>query len=210
MNRITSGLRIDRTCFVTICEFSHHQAAYLAKAGKKVCVLERRGLIGGAAITESLVPGFKFSRASYVLSLLRPAVYEDLQLEKHGLELFRRTPHSFTPLLEATANSKQTGLLLSSDKNVCTAEIGAFSARDAAKYVEYDALVSKCALAMQMLLDAAPVDPQELFSGGLKGYWRQWGAIKALWTAVRQTGTDLDRFFELFVAPASKVTACLN
>ena len=51
-------------------------AAYLAKSGKSVCVLERRHVVGGAAITEEIVPGYKFSRASYVLSLLRPQIFE--------------------------------------------------------------------------------------------------------------------------------------
>lgn len=56
-------------------------AAYLAKQGATVCVLERRYILGGAAVTEEVVPGFKFSRASYVLSLLRPQIYEDLKLK---------------------------------------------------------------------------------------------------------------------------------
>lgn len=57
------------------------QAAYLAKAGKSVAVFERRHLLGGAAVTEEIVPGFKFSRASYLLSLLRPQVVKDLELK---------------------------------------------------------------------------------------------------------------------------------
>lgn len=56
-------------------------ASYLAKAGRSVCVLERRHIVGGAAVTEEIIPGFKFSRASYVLGLLRPKVYEDLELK---------------------------------------------------------------------------------------------------------------------------------
>lgn len=56
-------------------------AGYLAKAGAKVCVLERRYLLGGAAVTEEIVPGFKFSRASYLLSLLRPQIYSELNLK---------------------------------------------------------------------------------------------------------------------------------
>jgi phytoene dehydrogenase-like protein len=57
------------------------QAAYLAKAGKSVAVFERRPLLGGAAVTEEIIPGFKFSRASYLLSLLRPQVVQDLELK---------------------------------------------------------------------------------------------------------------------------------
>lgn len=60
------------------------QAAYLAKAGKSVAVFERRPLLGGAAVTEEIIPGFKFSRASYLLSLLRPRIVEDLELKVQG------------------------------------------------------------------------------------------------------------------------------
>ena len=62
-------------------------AAYLARAGKKVLVLERRHLVGGAAVTEEIFPGFKFSVFSYVVSLLRPEIIRDLDLPRHGLEI---------------------------------------------------------------------------------------------------------------------------
>jgi Phytoene dehydrogenase and related proteins len=56
-------------------------AAYLARAGLSVAVLERRHVLGGAAVTEEIIPGFQFSRASYLLSLLRPHIYKDLELK---------------------------------------------------------------------------------------------------------------------------------
>src|ERR1700761_9821754 len=62
-------------------------AAYLAKAGKKVLVLERRYVLGGAAVTEEIIPGFKFSVFSYVVSLLRPEIIRDLDLPRHGLQI---------------------------------------------------------------------------------------------------------------------------
>ena len=62
-------------------------AAYLAKAGKKVVVLERRHLLGGAAVSEEIVPGYRFSVFSYVVSLLRPEIIRELELPKHGLEI---------------------------------------------------------------------------------------------------------------------------
>src|SRR5205814_7065572 len=62
-------------------------AAYLARAGKKTLVLERRPLIGGAAVTEEVFPGFKFSVFSYVVSLLRPEIIRDLDLPLHGLQI---------------------------------------------------------------------------------------------------------------------------
>src|SRR6187399_1826266 len=62
-------------------------AAYLAKAGKSVLVLEKRYILGGAAVTEEIYPGFKFTVASYVVSLLRPEIIRDLNLPAHGLEI---------------------------------------------------------------------------------------------------------------------------
>src|SRR5260370_20769330 len=62
-------------------------AAYLAKAGKKVLVLERRYVVGGSACTEEVFPGFKFSVCSYVVSLLRPEIIRDLELPRPGLEI---------------------------------------------------------------------------------------------------------------------------
>src|SRR5687767_9399839 len=73
-------------------------AAYLAKAGKRVCVLERRHVLGGACVTEELWPGFKVSTAAYVVSLLLPEVIRELRLKHYGLAILPRSPSSFTPL----------------------------------------------------------------------------------------------------------------
>ena len=67
-------------------------ANYLADSGKSVLVLERRHLIGGAAITEEIIPGFKFSRASYLCSLLRKEIIDELKLKDYGLTLLHRNP----------------------------------------------------------------------------------------------------------------------
>ena len=72
-------------------------AAYLAKAGKKVLVLERRHVLGGAAVTEEIVPGFLFSECSYVVSLLRPEIIRELDLPRHGLEILP-LDGTFTPM----------------------------------------------------------------------------------------------------------------
>lgn len=73
-------------------------SCYLARAGWKVLVLERRDVVGGAAVTEELIPGFKISTASYSLSLLRPDVYSDLDLARHGLDFYPKQPQLFVPL----------------------------------------------------------------------------------------------------------------
>src|SRR4051812_38096904 len=92
-------------------------AAYLARAGRKVLVLERRDVIGGACVTEELWPGFKVSTAAYVNSLLRPEIIRDLELKKHGFEMLPRSPSSFTPFLDGRS------LLLGPDKALTHREI---------------------------------------------------------------------------------------
>src|SRR5436309_13158830 len=72
-------------------------AAYLAKAGAKVTVLERRPLVGGAAVTEELHPGFRFPRAAYAAGLLRPGIVHDLDLKRYGYEAYVTEPRSFVP-----------------------------------------------------------------------------------------------------------------
>src|SRR5258707_12890808 len=73
-------------------------AAYLAKAGKQVVVLERRHVLGGAAVTEEIIPGFLFSECSYVVSLLRPEIIRELDLPRHGLETLP-PDGTFSPML---------------------------------------------------------------------------------------------------------------
>src|SRR5881628_3304011 len=99
-------------------------AAYLAKAGKKVLVLERRHLVGGAAVTEELYPGFKFSVCSYVVSLLRPHIIRDLELPKYGLEILP-LDCSFLPLPNGDSLARW------GDFERTRREIARFSARDA-------------------------------------------------------------------------------
>src|SRR5215472_43532 len=72
-------------------------ACYLARAGKKVLVLERRPVVGGACVTEEAFPGFKVSTAAYVNSLFRPEIVHDLKLHDHGFALLERNPSSFSP-----------------------------------------------------------------------------------------------------------------
>src|SRR6516225_9399047 len=100
-------------------------AAYLARAGMRVLVLERRELVGGACVTEELWPGFKVSTASYVNSLFRPEIVRDLELKRHGFELLPRNPSSFTPFPDGRS------LLLGPDPELNRREISKFSPKDA-------------------------------------------------------------------------------
>lgn len=100
-------------------------ACYLARAGKKVTVLERRSIVGGAAVTEEFHPGFRNSVASYTVSLLNPKIIEDLRLREHGLQIKLRPQSNFFPL------SDSESLSFHRDFAQTRAEIARFSPRDA-------------------------------------------------------------------------------
>ena len=106
-------------------------AAYLAKTGKKVLVLERRGVLGGAAVTEEFHPGFRNSVASYTVSLLQPKVIDDLQLHAHGLRIVARPVNNFLPLPDDR--------YLLSAPGRAQAEVAKFSERDAQALPAYEA-----------------------------------------------------------------------
>src|SRR6201988_4924903 len=114
-------------------------AAYLARAGWKVLVLERRDLVGGCCVTEELWPGFKVSTAAYVNSLLRPEIIRDLELKRFGFEMLPRNPSSFTPFPDGRS------LLLGPDRELNRREVGKFSARDADNLPRYEAMLERVA-----------------------------------------------------------------
>jgi phytoene dehydrogenase-like protein len=103
-------------------------AAYLARAGRRVCVLERHEVIGGASVSEHPWSGWTVSAASYVCSLLHPEIIADLDLPSHGYVAYRKAAASFTPLLDGRS------LLLSRDDDANAREIAAFNKRDVAGF----------------------------------------------------------------------------
>jgi len=125
-------------------------AAYLARAGLEVTLLERRPLLGGACVTEELWPGHRVSRAAYVLSLFRPVIAEELELARHGLRLIPRVPSSITPLPGGRA------LVLGEDPRSDFAEIERFSRGDAERYRSYETWLEGIAAAVEPLLDDSP------------------------------------------------------
>src|SRR6187402_1032055 len=100
-------------------------ACYLAAAGLKVCMVERRDVVGGAAVTEEFHPGFRNSTASYTVSLLNPKVIRDLRLAEHGLKVLERPMQNFLPLPDGRA------LTAGPAQADTVAAIGSFSKRDA-------------------------------------------------------------------------------
>src|SRR5438874_8136475 len=105
-------------------------AAYLAQAGRKTLVLERRHVLGGAAVTEEVFPGFRFSVASYVVSLLRPEIIRELDLPRHGLQILP-LDGTFTPLADGES------LWRVNDHAITRREIARRSRTDAEAYDEY-------------------------------------------------------------------------
>ncbi len=137
-------------------------AAYLAKAGKKVIVLERRHLVGGAAVTEEIFPGYKFTEFSYVVSLLRPEIIRELELPKHGLKILP-LPSTFTPM--------ENGDYLAAwdDHDLTRQEIYRHSPKDAEAYDEYSRVMARSAKTIKPLLSLIPPDPSSLSPRDLFG-----------------------------------------
>src|SRR6187401_2390121 len=127
-------------------------AAYLARAGRKVLVLERRHLVGGAAVTEEIFPGFKFSVCSYVVSLLRPEIIRELELAKHGLEILP---------LDGTFTPMPTGdyLWRMNDHARTFREISRHSRADAEVYDEYGRAMVDMGRFAKDILAMTPPDP---------------------------------------------------
>ncbi|HXF65920.1 MAG TPA: NAD(P)/FAD-dependent oxidoreductase, partial [Burkholderiales bacterium] len=127
-------------------------AAYLARAGRRVLVLERRELIGGAAVSEELFPGFRFSVYSYVVSLLRPEIIRELELSRHGLQIVPLAS-TFTPLPGGDYLAQWD----EPERNYW--EIRRHSVRDAEAIAEFGRLMYEMARAVKPLLAMVPPDP---------------------------------------------------
>ncbi|MCH7872037.1 MAG: NAD(P)/FAD-dependent oxidoreductase [Planctomycetes bacterium] len=130
-------------------------AAYLAKAGRSVLVLERRHVLGGAAVTEELYPGFKFSVCSYVVSLFRPHIIRELGLAAHGFELIP-LECSFLPLPDGDS------LCRWADGHETRREIARFSEKDAEVYPEFGMAMTKLSYFARDIIDAPAPDPASM------------------------------------------------
>ena len=137
-------------------------AAYLARAGLRVKVVERRAVVGGAAVTEEFHPGFRNSVCSYVVSLLHPSVIADLELARHGLTIVDR-PSGYLCLLPGG-----DGLQISRDIAAAKRAIARFSPRDAIAYERFDDELQRIGLAVRAVMTEAPPN----FGGGLADLWR--------------------------------------
>jgi phytoene dehydrogenase-like protein len=130
-------------------------AAYLARAGKKVVVLERNDWVGGATCTREIFPGYRFTEYSYVVSLLRPEIIRDLELPRHGLKILP-LPSTVTPM--------DNGDYLAGwdDHDLTRREIYRHSPRDAEATDEYSRVMARAAKAIKPILGIVPPDPSSL------------------------------------------------
>ena len=181
-------------------------AAYLARGGKKTLVLERRPMIGGAAVTEEIFPGFKFSVFSYVVSLLRPEIIRDLELPRHGLQILP---------LESTVTPLDDGDYLASwsDPDETRRELCRHSTRDADAAVVFGRLMHHMAMAVKPILGMVPPDPTSLSPGDLAGLLKLGGHFRslgperfhALHKLMTMSSADyLDEWFEFDALKATK------
>ncbi len=181
-------------------------AAYLARAGKRVLVLEQRDRIGGAAVSEQIFPGFTFSVFSYVVSLLRPEIIRDLDLPRHGLHVLP---------LESTLTPLPNGDYLAqwNDHDQNRRELARHSLRDAEAYDEFGRLMHLMSRAIKPILGMLPPDPASLSPRDLLGmgrlgkYFRDLGSERfhALHKLLTMSSADyLDEWFETEALKATK------
>ncbi len=173
-------------------------AAYLARAGKRVVVLEKRHVLGGAAVTEEIHPGFKYSVCSYVVSLLRPEIIRDLDLARHGLEILP-LESTFTPIPGGDH------LVRWADHDLTRRELYRHSPKDADAYDDFSKLMYQLAVAVKPILSMVPPDPTSLSPKDLMGFARLAGHFRglgqeqfhALFKLMTMSSADyLDEWFE--------------
>jgi phytoene dehydrogenase-like protein len=167
--------------------------AYLARAGKRVLVLERRDVIGGAAVTEEFAPGFKTSTFSYVMSLLHPKIIRDLGLGELGITVLPATD-LFCPV--------GTGdyVVMSGDAAKTARQFARFSKRDGAIYREFDAHLNEAADIVRRLVLDTPVDPSRRDFRGLREL------VRLAWK-YRRIGRNFYRVVDLLTMSADDYLA---
>src|SRR5688572_25959109 len=182
-------------------------ACYLARAGLSVCMVERRPVVGGAAVTEEFHPGFRNSTASYTVSLLNPRVIADLRLAEHGLRVVQRPFSNFLPLDDGGYLKVGGGL------EATQREVARFSPRDAERLPEYYARLDVVADVLRDLLLETPPN----VGGGIHDLFRAWKSGRRLNALPMQAKRDvldlftisagewLDRWFE-----SAPIKACFG
>ncbi len=167
-------------------------ACYLARAERKVLVLERRHVVGGACVTEETFPGFKVSTAAYVNSLFRPEIIRDLRLHRYGFEVLERNPASFSPFRDGRY------LMLGVDQRSDQREISKFSRKDAQNYPEYNAMLQRVADVVEPTLIQTPAN---VLRPGLRDLL----SMAALGRRLQRLGMGMSEAVEVLTGPAKAI-----
>src|SRR5438132_9913817 len=167
-------------------------ACYLARAGWKVIVLERRYIVGGACVTEEVFPGYKVSTAAYVNSLFRKEIVHDLRLQDYGLAVLERNPSSFSPFPDGRY------LLLGPDAALNRREIAKFSPRDAEAYPKYEAMLERVAAVIEPTL---AMIPPNVLRPRLRDLWN----LFRLAQAFRKLGPGMSEAVDILTGPARPI-----
>ena len=171
-------------------------AAYLAKAGSDVLVLERRGVLGGAAVTEEPWPGYRISSAAYVVSLMPPRIVEELELERFGYRVSLLDPDYWIPFSEGGS------LSLWGDAQKTAEEIARFSKRDAAAYLEFVRYFERVGMLLRDLMFVIPPNlsfreiPRWLSVGARVRHWTRRDVSEAVRLFTLSGADFLDEWFE--------------
>ncbi|HEX5313622.1 MAG TPA: NAD(P)/FAD-dependent oxidoreductase, partial [Gammaproteobacteria bacterium] len=160
-------------------------ACYLARGGLKTLVLERRGLVGGAAVTEEFHPGFRNSTASYTVSLLHSKVIRELHLAEHGLKIVERPLANFLPLPDGNY------LKVGPDTAATQREFARFSKHDAERLPDYEAMLGCAANALRELAVVTP----PAAGAGLPAMFRAAREGRKLWKLPLAVQRDLLALF---------------
>ena len=163
-------------------------ANYLANAGKNGLILERRDVVGGAAVTEEFAPGFRASTFSYLMSLLHPRIIRDFDLHKHGLEVL--------PCSDMASPVDDEDYILFSENMAKTQEsFGRFSKKDAEIYPEFDAYLTDAANIVRKLLFDTPIDPA-------RRDWKSFKDMASLAWKYRKVGRKMYRIVDMLTMSA--------
>ncbi|MGH9778542.1 MAG: phytoene desaturase family protein [Candidatus Acidiferrales bacterium] len=148
-------------------------AAYLARAGRRVLVLERREVLGGASVTEEVFPGYKISTAAYLCSLMQERIIRELDLARHGYHVFPKDPAFFTPFPDGRH------FTMWQDQRRTCEEIAKFSKKDAETYPVYEAYIERLAQFAERMLFETPPNLSRMGARDLVGLARLgWEALR--------------------------------
>src|SRR6266566_3551373 len=181
-------------------------AAYLAQAGRRVLVLERRELVGGCAVTEQVWPGYRVSTAAYLTSLLQDRIVRDLELERFGYHVDAKDPAFFSPFPDGRY------LFMWQDRRKTLEEIAKFSPRDVEQYPAYEEHLEKLSVFVESMLLATPPDFPPRSAGDFLEYLKiaarmaRLGRKELIGLVKIFTQSAADFLDEWFESPELKVT----